>query len=187
MKGIACLWISVLGVGGCRWLRPPASPTASSDTTQQAIVDTAGPRGVVRNGTYTDSVWGYSIPVPVGWQWLEGPDRGSLRLRATDPATGTTIEVWYFPGNDLRPRPRDDCSWQFYDHGPYLGPGGEEQRSVATCVPHDASRARIFAWMIPGTDTGVWQIEGGVFPEHLIRGDALVRTIVEQFQLRVAD
>jgi len=170
---------------GCRWLRRNKTPTASGDDGSRASMDSdaLAPRGAVRNGTYTDPVWGYSIPVPVGWQWLEGPDPGSLRLRTSDPSTGTTIEVWYFPGNDLRPRPRQDCAWLFYDHGPYVGPGSDPRRSVATCVPHDASQARIFAWMVPGADHGVWQIEGGVLPEHLIRGDALVRAIVEQFEL----
>ena len=185
MRRIACVSIVLVAVGGCRWMKRPSAPSAgAADASRPGAAESASPaRGVVRNGTYTDSVWGYSIPVPVGWQWLEGPDPGSLRLRATDPSTGTTIEVWHFPGHDLQPRPRDGCTWQFYDHGPYLGPGRHDRRSVATCVPHDASRHRIFAWMLPGSDAGVWQIEGGVLPEHLVRGDDLVRSIVEQFEL----
>ncbi len=177
-------WLLLLSAMGCRWLRhdgTPTSPPTESYTDGDGTPGEAS-RGAVRSGTYKDPVWGYSIPVPVGWGWREGPDPGSLRLRTTDPSTGTTIEVWYFPGNDLRPRPRQDCAWLFYDHGPYSGPGPGARRSVATCVPHVASNPRVFAWMVPG-EAGVWQLEGRVPPAHMVRGDALVRSIVERFEL----
>jgi hypothetical protein len=182
MKRLVLLLL--LSTVGCRWLRRDRGPESGSSevSLDGARSEEVTPRGAVRSGTYIDPVWGYSIPVPVGWRWFEGPDPGSLRLRATDPSTGTTIEVWYFAGNDLRPRPRQDCAWLFYDHGRYAGPGPGPRRSVATCVPHVATEPRVFAWMVP-SEAGVWQIEGRVYPDYMIRGDALVRSIVARFEL----
>jgi len=136
----------------------------------------------VIGGEYLDEASGYAVPVPVGWVWEEGPESAALQLRMTDPAEGTTVEVWRFSGTDYSLRPREDCSWRFDDHGLYGGPGGLMMRTVGSCVPDDARAARVFGWMVE-TPEAAWQLEGHVLPDSTIRGLAVVRSVVAQFRI----
>jgi len=166
---------------GCPRNRPPPDLPPERPATQ---AESDGPtiRGGVVDGRYADPTRGFSVPVPVGWSWEEGPEDGALQVQLSDPNTRTRVEVWRFSGTDLSVRPRQGCTWTFEDTGPYWGPGGLLDRTVATCVPLDANAPRVFAWMVQG-DHAAWQLEGHVPPDAIVHGLDTVRSIVERFVL----
>lgn len=179
-------WLLVVAIPACALWKRRAATDGAVDATPMPSTTVSVARGLVRNGVYTDDDSGFSIRMPVGWRWAEGAATDSLRLRLEDPALGTVVEVWRFPGNDREPRPRGECAWTFVDTGTYLGPGGIGVQTIGTCVPTNPNNPRVFAWMVEGTNE-VWQVEGHVLPAALLRGDAAVRSVIETFALTPPD
>lgn len=173
----------VIGVVvGCRPKTKPVMQTPESLPAQTAGSPATMTQGALESGVYVTHGPGFRIPVPVGWKYTEGPADASLQLRVEDESSGILVEVWRFSGLDLSLRPRDGCPWSFEDQGIYDGPGGLQQRTVATCVPKDAEQPRVYAWAVEGADA-LWQVEGHVPPSDLVEGLAAVRWMVERFVL----
>ncbi len=175
----------MLVVGGCRGRRGSGGTTTAPPPPAPA---TAEPelRGNVVDGIYTDPTAGFSIPVPSGWTWKEGPTDATLQVKVVNPDQTLSIEVWRFSGTDYSLRPREGCPWTFEDRGSYSGPGGVQNRTIATCVPKDARSPRTFAWIVE-TATAAWQIEGHVAPDAILRTEPTLRWMVEGFTLDDAD
>lgn len=181
MRGGFALVLAGCVVGsvcGCRRRGGDPTPAQVEPPSPSAAVPVQ--RGQVRDGVYVEP-GAFSLPVPVGWGWLEGPPSGGLRLRVSAPKSELTVEVWRYTTGGLRPRPRGDCTWTWSDTGPYGGPG-RGSGMVATCTPEDPSQARIFAWVVEDSAGGSWQLEGHVPPSGLVHGLEQVRSVVDGFQ-----
>ncbi len=134
--------------------------------------------GIVRDGIFEDSRWGFRLPLPPGWTVTPGPDSGALRVELSDPTSGTRVEIWVFEDLGDQPRPRAECRWTFVDAGRYRAIGRFEATTTAACTPDNPRDARVFAWLLPGVGYGI-QAEIHVPPDALAAGrrdgEAVVR------------
>lgn len=138
------------------------------------------PSGQVVEGRFVDAVYGLSIAVPEGWVAILGQGDGPFRVRLDHAATGVRLEVWSFPGELGHPRPRSDCTWSFSDTGPYRTLAGTGSVTVATCLPDDPARDRVFAWLV-GHEGRTWDFElrvpGEVLADGQTLGEEVLRTV----------
>ena len=180
------------------WLACAAQPVVPDPEPTSTVTDVSAEEegvlaGTVENGRFTDERHGFSVGGVPGWIVQPGPREGSLRVVMTHSAedvggTNAVVEVWAFPGRASTPRPRGDCLWTFVDTAGYRqGPGLQEAGvdmdvTVATCVPHDATTGRRFAYLVPGPGW-VWQIEMLVPSETLIDGKRAADQLLETFSM----
>jgi len=116
----------MLFAAGCAGRREAEEPVTFSIEQPTRAVVTVPSGEPVEPGVWSGD--GLSLTLPDGWSAETGPPESTLVLRAEEPVTGTTVELWRFPVSG-RPtaRPRPDCDTLLDDPGlyravPLLGP-----------------------------------------------------------------
>lgn len=117
------------------------------------------PTGQLEGGWYVDSTLPLRIFFPAGWLPEPGKGEGSLRLRLTEPASGSRLEVHSLSAPGLPVH--QDCTWSFRedivmgvtDPPPAMVQGAplEEEAGIrreiqiAHCTPATTDQARLLA------------------------------------------
>jgi len=183
MKPNALSLLALPLVAGC-----PGKPVppATSDAVIRDVDAAAPPPaiGSVLDGVYSDAAGRFQLPVPDGWTWTPGPAEAALQVRLTGTNGQVFLEVWRFPGTDHTLRPREGCSWEFADAGPYSGPTAAAFVRIGTCVPKDPTHPRVFGWVV-GSPDATWQLDGQLAPPAIASGMDALQSAVQGFQLSV--
>ncbi|MGB0640621.1 MAG: hypothetical protein ACPGTU_14880, partial [Myxococcota bacterium] len=153
-------------------------PGDLSPTIEAPSMILAGPSGLIHDGKYRDNTHGFSVDLLEGWVAEPGAETSLMRVGFEHVATTTRIEFWVFAGENIEPRVRGGCVWSFVEQGRLVQ--DVDEVVVATCVPEDPQKHRIFGTIFRYRDA-VMQVEMHVPTVGLLEGketaEAVLRTL----------
>ena len=153
----------------------PKAADVPASAVARPIVVGERPSGVVFEGTFTDEMHAFFLPVAEGWVAKAGPEVGLMRVAMEHVATGTLVEVWAFPGSGVDPHVREGCVWTFQSKGRPLS--YTAQSLVATCVPSDAQGRRVYGVVFERAGT-TFQIEVQPPNDALLEGRSMAEALL---------